>query len=68
LDIQKIVEDLKTEKERLDRAIVALEDTRSRSGASKSGKPTRPVISDTRAASANRTGRTLTPEGRRRLF
>ena len=67
LDIQKIVVDLKSEKERLDRAIAALEDTDSRSGASKSQKPTRPVISGTRAASANRTGRALTPEGRMRL-
>jgi Spy/CpxP family protein refolding chaperone len=68
LDLQKIVVDLKSEKERLDRAIAALEDTDTRSVASKSRKPTRPATSvDTRAASANKTGRALTPEGRKRL-
>jgi hypothetical protein len=67
LGIQKIVVDLKSEKERLDRAIAALEDTDSRSGASKSRKPARPVILDTPAASANKGGRALTPEGRMRL-
>jgi Spy/CpxP family protein refolding chaperone len=68
LDIQNIVEDLKSEKERLDRAIAALEDPDSRSAPSKSRKPTKPATSvGMRPASANKTGRALTPEGRKRL-
>src|ERR1700730_8497475 len=68
LDIQKIVVDLKSEKERLDRAIEALEDLNSRSDPSRSRKPSKSATSvEMRPASANKTGRALTPEGRRRL-
>jgi hypothetical protein len=68
LDIQKIVIDLKSEKERLDRAIAALEDTDSRSGASRSRNLTKPGNSvDTKPPSADKTGRALTAEGRKRL-
>jgi hypothetical protein len=68
LDIQKIVVDLKSEKERLDRAIAALEATNSRSVASKSRTLAKRENSvHTRSASASKTGRALTEEGRKRL-
>src|ERR1700692_4195477 len=55
LDIQKIVVDLKSEKDRLDRAIAALEDTDSGSVASKSRIVAKPRISvDTRSACASK--------------
>jgi hypothetical protein len=68
LDIQKIVVDLKSEKDRLDRAIAVLEATDSGWVASKSPTVANPRISvDTRSASASKAGRALTEEGRKRL-
>jgi Spy/CpxP family protein refolding chaperone len=61
LDIQEIVAEFKSEAERLDRAIAALEETDSPSGASKSRALSKPV------ASVNKTRGPLTPEGRKRL-
>jgi hypothetical protein len=66
LDTQKIVADLKTEKERLDRAIAALEETGVRSAAVRSRNLTMPRTSAD-AKPAKQTGRQLTPEGRKRL-
>jgi len=66
LDTEKIVADLKIEKERLDRAIAALEETDVRSAASKRRNLTRPLTS-AGTQPANQTGRQLTPEGRKRL-
>ena len=68
LDIQKILVDLKNEKERLDRAIAALEQTDFQPKASKSKSVAKPLVSaKIQPASANQTGRRLTPEGRKRL-
>jgi hypothetical protein len=69
LDIQKIVADLKNEKERLDRAIAALEETDSQPGASKSRmltKPRAPADSPLAFAKTKTRGR-ITDEKRRRL-
>jgi hypothetical protein len=62
LDIQEIVAELKSEVERLDRAIAALGETDSPSRASKNRALGKPV------ASVNKKIRgPLTPEGRKRL-
>jgi hypothetical protein len=66
LDTQKIVADLKTEKERLDRAIAALEETGVRSAAVRRRNLTTPLTSAD-AKPAKQTGRQLTAEGRKRL-
>jgi hypothetical protein len=69
LDIQEIIADLKNERERLDRAIAALEQTDSQPRASKSRTLTRPrASSDTQLASANtKTRGGITDERRKRL-
>jgi hypothetical protein len=69
LDIQEIIADLKNERERLDRAIAALERTDSRPRASKSRTLTRPrPSSDTQLVSANtKTRGGITDERRKRL-
>jgi hypothetical protein len=66
LDTEKILAELKTEKERLERAIAALEETDSRSPALRRRNLTMPLTS-MNAKPAKQTGRQLTPEGRRRL-
>lgn len=66
MDTEKIVADLKTEKERLDRAIAALEETDVRSPAVRRRNLTTPLAS-AHAKPAKQTGRQLTAEGRKRL-
>jgi hypothetical protein len=66
LDTEKLLAELKTEKERLDRAIAALEETGSRSPGIRRLSLTRPLTS-TNAKPPKQTGRQLTPEGRKRL-
>ena len=69
MDIQEIIADLKNERERIDRAIAALEQTDSRPRASKSRMLTRPRASaDTQLASANtQTRGGITDERSKRL-
>ena len=66
MNTDKIVAELKTEKDRLDRAIAALEETDGRSPAVRRRNLTRPLASAD-AKPAKQTGRQLTPEGRKRL-
>ena len=66
MDTEKLLAELKTEKERLDLAIAALEETDSRSPAVRRQGLTRPLAS-TNAKPLKQTGRRLTPEGRSRL-
>jgi hypothetical protein len=69
LDIQQIISDLKNERERLDRAIAALEETDSQPSASRNRTLTKPRVSaDTQLASANKKTRgDITDERRKRL-
>jgi len=69
LDIQKIIADLKNERERLDQAIAALEEPDSQPSASKSRMLTKPLpSSNTQLASANtKTRGRITAERRKRL-
>jgi hypothetical protein len=69
VDIQKIIGDLKNERERLDRAIAALEETDSQPGASRNRSLTRPrASSDTQLTSAKTRKRGgITDERRKRL-
>ncbi len=69
MDIQKIIADLKNERERLDQAIAALEETDSQPSASKSRMLTKPLASsNTQLASANtKTRGRITAERRKRL-
>jgi Spy/CpxP family protein refolding chaperone len=64
LNIEKIVAE--TEKARLDRAIVALEESDVRSAVVKRRNFAKPLTS-VRNQPANQAGRQLTPEGRNRL-
>ena len=66
MDIQQIVADLKNEKERLDRAIEALGDRGSVASKSRTLAKRENSV-ETRSASASKTGRALTEEGRKRL-
>ena len=67
MDIQKIVGDLKKEREQLDRAITALEGIHSAPGAS-NGRAASKQVASTQVASTNGTRRgRLTAEGRKRL-
>lgn len=62
MDIQQIVADLKSERDRIDAAIRALEGTR------KSGRgPGRPVGSGKRSSTAGRRRRTMSPAARKRI-
>jgi hypothetical protein len=66
MDTETILADLKAEKERLDRAIAALEETDVRLPSVRRRNLTRtPASAD--AQPAKQTGRQLTPEGRKRL-
>jgi hypothetical protein len=69
LNIQQIISDLKNERERLDRAIAALEETDSQPSASRNRTLTKPRVSaDTQLASANKKTRgDITDERRKRL-
>jgi len=69
LDIQQIISDLKNERERLDRAIAALEETDSQPSASSNRTLTRPRVSaHTQLATANKNTRgDITDERRKRL-
>jgi hypothetical protein len=69
LDIQQIISDLKNERERLDRAIAALEETDSQPSASRNRTLTKPRVSaDTQLAAANKKTRgDITDERRKRL-
>jgi hypothetical protein len=69
LDIQEIIKYFKNERERLDRAIAALEETDSRPNASRNRMLTRPRASaDTQLASTNtKTRGGITDERRKRL-
>jgi hypothetical protein len=68
LDIQEIIADLKNERERLDRAIAALEQTDSRPRASSRTLTTPRASADTQLASANtKTRGGITDERRKRL-
>ena len=66
MDTAKLLAELKTEKERLDRAIAALEETDSRLPAIRKRNLIRPLTS-TNAKPQKQPGRQLTPEGRKRL-
>ena len=68
MDIQEIIKDLRDERERLDRAIAALEETDSQR-ASRNRMLTRPRVSaDTQLASTNtKTRGGITDERRKRL-
>ena len=61
MDIRAIVKELKLERDRLDKAIAALDETDS-APAPQMSSPTAEV-----PASSSRRGRHLTPEGRKRL-
>jgi hypothetical protein len=69
LDIQEIIKDLRDERERLDRAITALEETDSQPNASRNRMLTRPRVSaDNQLASTNtKTRGGITDERRKRL-
>ena len=69
MDIQQIISDLKNERERLDRAITALEETDSQPSASRNRTLTRPRASaNAQLASANtKTRGGITDERRKRL-
>ena len=69
MDIQEIIKDLSDERERLDRAIAALEETDSQPNASRNRMLTRPRASaDTQLASTNtKTRGGITDERRKRL-
>jgi hypothetical protein len=69
LDIQQIISDLKNERERLDRAIAALEETDSQPSASSNRTlTTRRVSAHTQLATANKKTRgDITDERRKRL-
>ena len=69
MNIQQIISDLKNERERLDRAIAALEETDSQPSASRNRTLTKPRVSaDTQLASANKKTRgDITDERRKRL-
>ena len=66
MDTEKIIADLKTEIERLDRAIAALEETDFRSPAVRRRNLTKPLTSMD-AKPPKQTDRQLIPEGRRWL-
>jgi hypothetical protein len=67
LDTEKIVADLKTERDRLDRAIAALEETNFRPSPSKSRPLTKPLTASKTQASTNpKAVDRLTEERRRR--
>ena len=61
MDIAKFITDLKRERDRLERAIAALEDD------SDGSSRTRSVTSASRSNSKSPQGRGITPEGRKRL-
>jgi len=69
LHIEQIISDLKNERERLDRAIAALEEKDSQPSASSNRTLTRPRVSaDTQLATANKKTRgDITDERRKRL-
>ena len=62
MDIQSIVKELKRERDRLSKAIAALEETDLASAPSMSF-----AASNSPAVPAKKRGRSLTPEGRKRL-
>jgi len=65
LDLERIVADLKQERDRLNRAIAELEGTNSSRNVRKSGATVPRAL--TKAAAEDKRGKGLTPDGRRRL-
>ena len=61
MDIDRILTELKQERDRLDRAIAALEGTES------GGGPSSPATPPKKKASAEKPARGMTPQGRQRM-
>jgi hypothetical protein len=66
MDVQEIVAELKTERERLNQAIATLEDLDSEQETANSRTPKTTTVGNMRPAGKSTRGR-MTPEGRKRL-